>query len=333
MFQRATTMLSKLTWRTLVLTLAVLSALHFLFLDDTLRRAYSTHLRPHSDPPIPIPSSVAPFAAGDVAEDIAICLAVKDQFADLTEWLTHHYHHLAIRRFYIMDDGSSPPLATRDFSPFLDPKAITHRYYHPAVHHRYQQLVSYSECLKLYGDKHKWIAFIDADEYLEVRGNETLRDILRPYDNDTSVGAFAVNWQIHTSGGLLKRPPSARKGFTRCIQDQDPNHPVNVGTENEHIKVIVKPAFALKPDVHKFALVDGARTVGEDGDTVDRIAWRVPITRRRVALHHYATRSREEYEQKMGRGNGMGDPKGWDWWDWVERIPTVECREMSGLVP
>jgi hypothetical protein len=40
------------------------------------------------------------------------------------------------------------------------------------------------------------------------------------------------------------------------------------------------------------------------------MAWRVPIARRRVVLHHYATRSHVEYVAEMERGNGMGSPKG-----------------------
>ncbi|KFY97580.1 hypothetical protein V498_02002 [Pseudogymnoascus sp. VKM F-4517 (FW-2822)] len=404
MLDRAPGLLSKLRWRNVVLTIFVLSIIHFACLDDTLRNAYKaragavadvqahpelttgTNAKPavvapaenvsatstpdaaaatpdptsndyvdefgpiepspstQTAPPtststarttiIPTPTSIAPFEAGDTAEHIAICLSVKDQYADLTEWLTHHYHHLAIRRFYIMDDGSSPALATLNYSAFLDPKAITHRYYLPELHVRYQQLASYNDCLRLFGHKHKWVAFIDADEFLQVRGNETLLDVLKPYDDDATVGAFAVNWEIHTSGGLLTRPPSARKGFTRCIEDQDPNHPPNVGTENEHIKVIVKPSLAVGPDgPHKFRLKQGARTVGENGDTVDRAAWRVPITRKRVSLHHYATRSKEEYEAKISRGNGMGDPKGWKWWTFVEAIKTNECMEMAVLEP
>ncbi|KFZ19351.1 hypothetical protein V501_00701 [Pseudogymnoascus sp. VKM F-4519 (FW-2642)] len=385
MLDRASGLLSKLRWRNVVLTVVVLTIIHFAFLDDTLQNAYnaragkvahpelstganakpaaaaapagnaatpdassknyadefgpiepspSTKTRPAATTIIPTPTSVAPFDAGDTTEHVAICLAIKDQYADLTEFLTHHYHHLGIRRFYLMDDGSSPVLATLNYSSFLDPKAITHRYYHPALHERYQQLASYTDCLRLFGHKHKWIAFIDADEFLYVSGNETLLDILKPYDDDDTVGAFGVNWQIHTSGGLLTRPPSARKGFTRCIEDQDPNHPINVGTENEHIKVLVKAPLAIGPDSpHKFKLKPGVRTVGEDGDTVDRFAWRVPITRNRVSLHHYATRSREEYEAKISRGNGMGDPKGWDWWKHVEAIRTDECLELAVLEP
>lgn len=348
MVQRSKAVLSSLRWRPIILTLAALSIIHFVFVDETLRSVYSTgtgklnELKTtlqeeigytKSTPSYKPPTSVAPFDAGDKDEYLAICISAKDQFDDLLEWLTHHYHHHNIRRFYIMDDGSTPPYATRNFSAFVDPRAITHRYILPALHHRYQQLASYTDCLDLYGKKHKWIAFIDADEYLEVRGNNTIHSLLKQYDNDNSVGAFAINWQIHTSGGLLTRPDSARKGFTRCIEDQDPNHPPNVGTENEHIKVIVKPSHVATPDVHKFYLKDGSRTVGEYGDTVDRQAWRVPITRDKVALHHYATRSLQEYKEKIHRGNGMGDPKGWNWWNHVEAIPTVECKEMAVLDP
>lgn len=53
--------------------------------------------------------SIAKWEAGDTAEEIAFCLTIKDEYHDLTEWLVHHYNHHNIRRFYIMDDGSSPP--------------------------------------------------------------------------------------------------------------------------------------------------------------------------------------------------------------------------------
>lgn len=40
---------------------------------------------------------------------IAICMAVKNQGPNLTEYFVHHYHHLGIGQFYIMDDGFDPP--------------------------------------------------------------------------------------------------------------------------------------------------------------------------------------------------------------------------------
>lgn len=45
-------------------------------------------------------------------EYLAVCLFVRDQAADMVEWFQHHYYEMGIRRFYVMDDGSDPPLST-----------------------------------------------------------------------------------------------------------------------------------------------------------------------------------------------------------------------------
>lgn len=84
------------------------------------------------------PSTIAPYSAGDTNEDIALCLAIKDEYHDVTEWLVHHYNHHHIRRFYLMDDGSNPKIASYDYSSFLDPRAITHRFMKPEDRVSYQ---------------------------------------------------------------------------------------------------------------------------------------------------------------------------------------------------
>jgi hypothetical protein len=277
----------------------------------------------------------AAFEDGDVEEYVAVCVAIKGQADDFGEWLAHHYHHNDIRRFYIMDDGTSPPLSAYDWSAFVDPRAVSHYYVGAAVRSTFQQLTMYNLCIHNAAKKHRWMAFIDADEFFEVKGNETLQSILREFDNDPKVAALGVNWEIHTSSGLLKRPQSARKAFTTCIEDADPNHPIGEGHENEHIKSIVRTDLYDRPmHPHKFTMKDkNAKTVGEHGDVIDRFAWRVPITRDRISLHHYQMKSREEFEAKIARGNGMTDPKKWDHWDRIEGLPNRECKEMATYEP
>lgn len=326
--------LRALQWRSILLTVLLLTLINYIFLDDTLRTVYSTRLDKHRLTKLRTPTTIAPFEDGDVAESVALCIAVKDQYEDMTEFLVHHYHHLNVRRFYIMDDGSSPPLATRDYSQFIDPRAITHRYYLRELHEPYQQLQMYRECVQLFGHKHKWIGFLDADEFLEVKFPETLQEVLGAYDDDDTVGAFGVNWIMHNSAGLLTRPASARQAFTSCIADPSPDHPIDVGIDNEHTKVFVKPtAFKHPGNPHMMLLHDGYRTVGEKNDTLDRMAWRVPITRDRIALHHYAVKSRGEYEAKIARSNGMGAAKDWGFWDHIEEMERYECKEMSAYNP
>ncbi|RDL37284.1 uncharacterized protein BP5553_04717 [Venustampulla echinocandica] len=266
----------------------------------------------------------------DDEEYVAICLAAKDQSHDLPEWLTHHYHHIGIRRFYIMDDGSNPALSSFEYG--IPKSALTFHYQDPATRTAWQQLAFYSECNSWYGSNHTWIAYIDTDEFLEITApNETLVSILKGFDPDKTVGALGVNWKTHTSAGILTRPESARKSFTTCMSD-----PVGeVHGDNTHIKSIVRTSsFAASYNPHKFTLIEGTMTVGEHGDVINTDAFRNPITRDRIALHHYVVKSKEEYEEKMHRGNAMSQPKSKEFWDHVENDePLEECTEMARFSP
>ena len=326
-------------WRTVILTLLALFLIHLAFFDTTLHDAFDTHVAPKLSntkqyEPF-IPSSIPSWESGDTSETVAICLAVKDQYPDMAEWLVHHYAHLGIRRFYIMDDGSSPPLATLDYSKFIDPRALTHRYYLPETRGRYQQLTIYDECQALFGKHHKWIAYFDADEFLEVQKPHTLNSILEPLEKNETVGALAINWVIHGWDNKEKRPAEGvRKGFTSCMLDTKKDLGFDQGTRNQHIKVIVKTDSFLQPsNPHKMFLQEGKITVGEDGDVVDRRAWRVPPSRKKIGLHHYAIKSKEEYAKKIDRGNGMGDPKGWAWFEEMMTVPSATCLSMAVYEP
>lgn len=232
-----------------------------------------------------------------------------------------------------MDDRSQPPLSS--FSDYGIPRsAITFKYNEIPVDVPWMQYAIYNECIKLYGLQHTWVAFFDADEFLEVKSDESLKSILKELDQDPSVGALGVNWRVHTSSGHLTRPASARKDFTTCITDDVDNTTVSPFKDNKLIKSIVKSSLYSSPiNPHKFNLKGGAQTVGEHGDVIEDQAIRVPITRDRITLHHYAIKSREEFEEKMGRSNAMGQAKGWDYWDHLEGLPQRECREMTEYEP
>lgn len=49
---------------------------------------------------------------GNHDEYLAVCLFAKNQALDMVEWFQHHYYEMGIRRFYVMDDASDPPLST-----------------------------------------------------------------------------------------------------------------------------------------------------------------------------------------------------------------------------
>ncbi|KAB8294784.1 hypothetical protein EYC80_006746 [Monilinia laxa] len=256
-------------------------------------------------------------------EYVSVCMAVKDQGLDLPEWFVHHYYHLGIKRFYIMDDGSDPPLSEME-DLGIPREHVTFQYFSKSEHTMYMQEYVYNVCVEKYRSNHTWMAFLDADEYLEMTGKEDLNQFLEKFENDKRVGAVYPSWMTHSSAGLLKRPKSVRKAYIDCIWDGEGHNVLG--------KTIAKLSLYTGPNtVHQVYSKDGAITVDENG--VQAPIRRYSPTRDKIALHHYALKSREEYQEKVDRGNAMSSPKDWAFWDSVEGMSGIECLSMSEYYP
>lgn len=202
----------------------------------------------------------------DHDEYLAVCLFAKNQALDLIEWFQHHYYNMGIRRFYVMDDGSNPPLSTfideygipedsMDFIYHTDPSDVPQGA-QPYVQFSQGFLESllhilttidrriYDECAHVYGVNNTWLAFIDSDEFLDIPSGETLEEILNDLDTDPKIGALGINWQMHSSSHQLTRAASSRKTYLECITDGDDK----MGeTGNKHVKSIVRVDAYVSP--------------------------------------------------------------------------------------
>lgn len=269
-------------------------------------------------------------------ETFAICVAAKDQAKDLPEFFIHHFHHTGARRFYIMDDGSSPPLAEQ--APVtgwgIPSKHITFHKLSKTkdeIANGFLQLWAYDRCHELFGARHRWMAFIDVDEFIEYRGAGDFPTFLSDFEQN---GAIGINWEMHTSNNHTV-PPSegVRKGYTTCITDDEEHE--NKETDNALIKSIVNTRYyknAANP--HAFFTHSNTGVVGEHHDPIAQGSpFRRPITRDFVSVHHYALKSRQEFEAKVSRGNAMKDPKGWDFYDRVNAMRSHPCTSMAALQP
>ncbi|TGO51520.1 hypothetical protein BOTNAR_0353g00120 [Botryotinia narcissicola] len=256
-------------------------------------------------------------------EYVSVCMAVKDQQKDLPEFFTHHYYHLGIKRFYIMDDGSDPPLSEME-DLGIPREHVTFQYFNKSEHTYYMQEHVYKLCVEKYRSNHTWMAFIDADEYLEMTGKENLNEFLESYEEDEHVGAVYVSWMTHSSAGLLSRPKSVRQAYIDCIWDGEGHNVLG--------KTIAKLSLYVGPNtVHQVRCKDGAIVVDENG--IKAPVRRYSPTRNRIALHHYALKNREEYQEKVDRGNAMSTPKNWGFWDSVESMAGIECLSMTEYYP
>ena len=103
-----------------------------------------------------------------------------------------------------------------------------------------------------------------------------------------------------------------------------------MSVNDRHVKSIVRTdKFDGLLSPHMFKLKDDAIPVGEDELIVSPgYAWRFPITRERIVLHHYAIKSRQEFQEKLDRWKGES-VRNWPWWDKLEGGPHLDCPEMA----
>ena len=373
-------------------------------------------------PPLPPP---------DEDEHIAICMAVKDQGPLLAEFLTHHFHHHGIRRFYIHDDGSDPPLSTLTY-----PIPSTHLTFirHPptpassATFPRSKskkrdsdkddddaetrpniQESYYTNCIDRFGHKHTWMGFLDTDEFVEMVSREyTLLSWLKSWEGNGTVGALAVEWIVHTSAGYVERPQGMGMGgvggeegggdgvqeaggdigkeggggelggegdagegkgwrhyYDQCMADYPDNDNVMV---KSFVKTAVfgemynphcmdtfhpwldndlkrSPTSSVSPSIQgndesgtviastSAEANQNIITVAENGDPVPPPCERWPATREIWALHHFATGSRQDFEEKRARGHIQGGRASEEWWESVEGEEWVDCPVLGGYWP
>ena len=274
-----------------------------------------TYFIPYSQQPL-LKAPFPPLPPADDEEYMAFCLVVRNQSIDMPEFFIHHYHHHGVRRFYVYDDGTQPQLAEK---PYVDSwgipdNSIDFTYIHPEriITRETLQADMYTDCAKRSLGKHTWVAFLDPDEFLEMRGEQplTLKEFLKGWEKDERVGALGVHWLNHNSDDhVSKQPGDARKAFKKCLANRptEPEllreleeDPCGVG-HNRNIKTFVRPdRLEGIENIHWVKTKAGTMEVTEHGDRIDTWChW--PPTQDMWALHHYVTKSREDWELKMGR--------------------------------
>ncbi|PSC71964.1 glycosyltranserase family 2 [Micractinium conductrix] len=268
-------------------------------------------------------------AAGPVGGYLAACAIIKNQHKDLPEWLEYH-KWLGVSQFYIMDDGSDPPLDSV-LQPYIQQGWVTHRLVgnHTALARRMRkrtcakytprerQISTYNLCLQDYGHLHQWMSFTDPDEFLVLTdGTPDLPTLLRDYE---SYGGLGANWRIFGSNKHLTRQPSTLRAYTSCLPFDFSKH--------RAVKMIGNMAYTA--DVHgphSIRAAPGHPAVTSSRTEIDDAA--APAADySRLALLHYQLKSRAEFDEKMERGSALSNKKDDKYWNNMNQLSSAECTE------
>lgn len=219
---------------------------------------------------------------------LAVCGFFKNESLYLREWI-EFYRLLGVERFYLYNNGSTDSYL-EVLRPYIEKGIVwLHRWKTPFGH-----VNGFNHCLRTYGELHRWIAFVDIDEFLFPSAGDSLLTLLSEYE---SFGGLAVHWVIFSTSGHILRPTGpVLLEYTR-----------SQGVGNRHVKLVVRPACVEQfTGTHSAKFKPGWFAVNENKEKVNG-PYSSP-TINHVRINHYWTRSVEDFILRKVP-NGISDSK------------------------
>ena len=236
---------------------------------------------------------------------LSICAIYRDEAPYLREWV--ELHRLAgVERFFLYDNRSADKHREVLAPRIEDGTVVVREWPDPRG-----QIPAYEHCLREHGERSRWIAFLDLDEFLFSPIGTPLPQLLEAYERFPGVG---VNWCVFGPSGHETRP----EGLVVESYLQRLNVP-----DNRTVKSIVDPARVVGcNNVHDFAY-ECSGAVDENGYPVFGY-YTKSVSFSKLRINHYVTKSVAEYRARgeRDRPDQFGSPRSVR----LDRIVDTESR-------
>lgn len=245
--------------------------------------------------------------------DIAICCIVKDEpFCYLKEFIKHHLS-IGFDKIFIYNNNDNIDYQETDFKKLKDEFGDNLDIIF--FEGKCKQFEAYIDCTEKNKEKYDWVAYIDADELIEVE-RASIKDILK----DVTAPALGLNWQIFGSGEY--NGTSQIKSFINATKLSFDS--------NKHVKIIANPKeIELINNPHNFIFKNNGKAVNIFGDEIDTF-YTTNTTNRVVWINHYYCRTDKDKETKMERGRADSKENyGSQIFDIVDNETYVETHSIA----
>lgn len=228
---------------------------------------------------------------------ICIVAIMKDEILSVLEWIAY-YKSIGADEIILYDNGSTD--GTEVIGRSLADRGEITCIEWPEVEGRKPQTSAYADALTR--TSCEWVGFFDLDEFLVLDDGARLPEFLAGFSND--VGAIGINWRLFGSNG--QKSYEARPVLERFTSASAEDHQFN-----NHIKTIVQRKTATRPLIHTCSVREG-RYVHADGTDISFISEgrTEKVVQKTARLHHYATKSDQEWRVKIDRGHANRPDRG-----------------------
>lgn len=221
--------------------------------------------------------------------DFAICTIFKNEARWLKEFIEHHTQ-IGCTHFYLYDNNSEDH-PREILAPYIETGLVELILWEPPIapHWGKYQEAPYEDCLERAKGEVKWLAIIDADEFImPIHGADWFKSFLEfTYTKKTNIGAIYLHWQCFGPSGIWDIPEMGLRDT--LIRRKDYNY-VYSGL----VKYICRPELVKQVHVHNCELIN--RYKGYDCN---------PFTEARI--NHYQYRGIKNTIEKRWYGYDLCD--------------------------
>ena len=223
-------------------------------------------------------------------DKIGVCAIFKDEAPFLLEWLAFH-RMIGVDLFVLYDNGSSDGGAELiRGSSFARNVTLIDWLERPG------QLSAYRHFRINYATRFAWVAFIDIDEFIMPVTGSSIRDILarRMYQPYAQV---LLQWLVFGPSGHQIRPPGlVLENYLRRLPE--------TAEASCHVKSIVRSDELLGIDYTPHAAECSGPACNTRGEAIVPYAIQPIECHDVMVIHHYFTKSVQDWESKRRRGRG-----------------------------
>lgn len=212
---------------------------------------------------------------------LAVAAIMKDEGPYLAEWIEYH-KLVGVDAFFIYDNESSDNTA-EILAPYIARGDVVHIPW-PGLR---QQFNAYNDALRRFRMATRWLAYIDADEFIVPLAKATIPEILENYKNEVGL---SMHWLMYGDNG--------HKNYSEDLVIE--RFTAHAPEPDEFMKTIINPRAAFSMETHHACFIGSHAAVNENGHKVRTRSKEKAASA--IRINHYWGKSWEEYGMKQRKG-------------------------------
>lgn len=231
---------------------------------------------------------------------LSVVCIIKNEARYIDEWIAY-YKLMGVDHIYLFNNGSTDNIKEVLLKE-IQAGYVTLFDFNGAN----AQLPVYRMTAKYLKNRCRWVAYIDADEFvLPKEGN--LKEYLKKQEQYPAIG---INWIVYGTGGHKTRPQGlVTENYWKTFEDVD-------NLLNLRIKSIVNPERVYDVSSPHFCVLKGSQyAMDEDGEEISTkwmyvsgsgAAFTGQNKTKEIRINHYWTKSEQDLAEKCNRGYAAG---------------------------